>query len=205
MAPTPDSSSPRSSSTPRTLRLRAPPGSAPRSRISPATTTSASSRIPIAHGTKPNAIRDCMCFVGGADADADARRSRREDLWRLDLEARRRRAAWQLQDAARPAHRAREDRQGRAVERGVSRPPAHGRDLLGRARACAAGPRLDIDADFVAVGHRNRQESTRARRYNAPLHLHPWRAGYRAPGESKLDRLRANGERGRSRAVRARA
>ena len=71
--------------------------------------------------------------------------------------------------------------------------------------------RAHPDRDWILTrilwlsGHRNRQEPARASRYNAPLHLYPWRAGYGAARRARLDRLHSHGERRRGRAVRSRS
>ena len=79
----------------------------------------------------------------------------------------------------------------------------HRRDLFARARARSPRPRLDLDAHFVALRDGNRQQPAWASRYNAPLHLYPWHAGYGAAREPKLDRLHSHGESRHRRAVRS--
>ena len=121
-----------------------------------------------------------------------------EDLCGVDRQERPGREERQLLHAARPPHRARQDRRRPAARHGVRAPAADRRGLDARAAREVPGARLDPDAHPVALGLRAGQEPARRRRHHAPLHLHPRLARQRRDGQARLDRLRAHAQRATS-------
>src|SRR5262245_50770956 len=140
-----------------------------------------------------------------ADPGADRQRPGREELYRLHLQERPRGEERQPADAARAAHRARQDRCRPAARGRVRAPPADRRGVDARAAREVSRARLDPDAHPVAFGLRARQEPPGRCRHHAPLHLHPRHSRHRRARQAGLDRLHPDAQPRRRRAVRSRA